>query len=607
CHYLFLELYSFGLGTWLAWFGPAIIRLYEEKNGIQQHDLDFDFPPDDEEWEQEEPWTSWGYEDEETQTSPVGSTHAAAADSGSPHGNYARATTSSSPSRHSAGVQWDLPGVTELSLADSFVLGVLRGFRLLQASGLSPDDMRDIISATKGSLEFEVVTKALQTLWDDQLVGRRHAGGWSPSKTHEAMFEEATSPSDDWWDDANVAQYDDNYDDWWQDDEEWGYAIEEHEGTKASEEDDDAIKEAQKAEQIAEGLAMEAQRSWAEAQRATQALRKDRGFGHLIGGGKGSSPARCWTCGGPHFSRDCPDRRHPSVGKGKGWKGHYMTDELYYMKGKGKKGKTASWMELQAFQKGKSSKSGKGKKGTMSRPSVNAYTNELFGLEFSGALDVHSATSPVATMALVSSILTKDSQASVDPYKNARPFFRFGNGGWGRALYQVVLTSTVMGGRTPTATICLLMQKKIDADEALQGMVEPVFQRVPQLSEKPPFYDKEMIKVKKGNKKSSRDTSPAPSWDKDYMDPSEMEHLMKMLQERKAAAKQAVDMETGSGSLASAYEPFEELYDEQPSHFIPEENDTGFSEHYTIFQECYYQFIQSFYQDAYASALEDRR
>ena len=347
-----------------AEFSEAIIRLYEEKNGIQQHDLDFDFPPDDEEWEQEEPWTSWGYEDEETQTSPVGSTHAAAADSGSPHGNYARATTSSSPSRHSAGVQWDLPGVTELSLADSFVLGVLRGFRLLQASGLSPDDMRDIISTTKGSLEFEVVTKALQTLWDDQLVGRRHAGGWSPSKTHEAMFEEATSPSDDWWDDANVAQYDDNYDDWWQDDEEWGYAIEEHEGTKASEEDDDAIKEAQKAEQIAEGLAMEAQRSWAEAQRATQALRKDRGFGHLIGGGKGSSPARCWTCGGPHFSRDCPDRRHPSVGKGKGWKGHYMTDELYYMKGKGKKGKTASWMELQAFQKGKSSKSGKGKKGT---------------------------------------------------------------------------------------------------------------------------------------------------------------------------------------------------------------------------------------------------
>ena len=122
----------------------------------------------------------------------------------------------------------------------------------------------------RGSLEFETVTEALHS-------------GWSSSKTHEAMFEETTAPPDDWWDDANVAQYDDNYDDWWQDDEEWGYAIEEHEGTKASEEDDDAIKEAQKAEQIAEGLAMEA---WAEAQRASQALRKDCGFGHAIGGGK---------------------------------------------------------------------------------------------------------------------------------------------------------------------------------------------------------------------------------------------------------------------------------------------------------------------------------
>ena len=31
----------------------------------------------------------------------------------------------------------------------------------------------------------------------------------------------------------------------------------------------------------------------------------------------------------------------------------------------------------------------------------------------------------------------------------------------------------------------------------------------------------------------------------------------------------------------------------------------GLSEHYTIFQECYYQFIQLFYEDAHASAFED--
>ena len=55
--------------------------------------------------------------------------------------------------------------INEFSLADSFVLGVLRGFRLLQSAGLSPDEKRDILATTKGSLEFEVVTQALQTLW----------------------------------------------------------------------------------------------------------------------------------------------------------------------------------------------------------------------------------------------------------------------------------------------------------------------------------------------------------------------------------------------------------------------------------------------------------
>ena len=62
--------------------------------------------------------------------------------------------------------------INEFSLADSFVLGVLRGLRLLQSAGLSPDEKRDILATTKGSLEFEVVTQALQTLWDEQFLGR---------------------------------------------------------------------------------------------------------------------------------------------------------------------------------------------------------------------------------------------------------------------------------------------------------------------------------------------------------------------------------------------------------------------------------------------------
>ena len=40
-----------------------------------------------------------------------------------------------------------------------------------------------------------------------------------------------------------------------------------------------ALKDAQQAERVAESLALEAQRAWSEAQGATQALRRDRGFG----------------------------------------------------------------------------------------------------------------------------------------------------------------------------------------------------------------------------------------------------------------------------------------------------------------------------------------
>ena len=54
--------------------------------------------------------------------------------------------------------------MSELTLADSFVLGVLHGFRVLQTAGLSPEDKRDILGTIRGILEFEVVTHALQTL-----------------------------------------------------------------------------------------------------------------------------------------------------------------------------------------------------------------------------------------------------------------------------------------------------------------------------------------------------------------------------------------------------------------------------------------------------------
>ena len=115
--------------------------------------------------------------------------------------------------------------------------------------------------------------------------------------------------------------------------------------------DDEKLREAQQAEQMAESLAIEAQRTWTEAQRATQALKRDRGFGAT-----GASMAKCYICGGPHFMKECPRNRgglHGGKAKGKSKYG-YMTDmDAYYLKGKAKgkgkpKGKKGMYMNADA-------------------------------------------------------------------------------------------------------------------------------------------------------------------------------------------------------------------------------------------------------------------
>ena len=274
---------------------------------------------------------------------------------------------------------------------------------------------------------------------------------------------------DGWWPDGGDQQW---HEQWPEDD--WGEWHEEPHGEStlaAVEEEDDQLKEAQQAEQAAEQLAMEAKRTWVEAQRTTQQMRKDRGFGQA-----GQGP-KCFQCGGPHFVRDCPDRRHPpySIGKGKG-KSSYMADysdqQLFFMKGKGKKGKGkskhASMVSHDSFWTSKSKGKQRGKMIPPSRPAVNAYTMhyDLGGLELYEDMNNLSATMPeasaastgmldcgatasaapdVAVRGLIQSILSHDKNARIDVQPYMRPFFRFGNGRWGQALYRVTIGSRASG------------------------------------------------------------------------------------------------------------------------------------------------------------------
>ena len=150
---------------------------------------------------------------------------------------------------------------------------------------------------------------------------------------------------DDWyyedesWNDgyAYYHDYEDGYEDtWWDGAVDYGYQATTDDGEPI---DDEKYKEAKQAEKVAESLALEAQRTWADAQRATQALKRDRGFGAPSVKGAGGN-GKCFACGGNHFTRDCPM-------KGKGKQRSYMADSDDY--------------SVNFIGKGKSKAKGKGK------------------------------------------------------------------------------------------------------------------------------------------------------------------------------------------------------------------------------------------------------
>ena len=334
-------------------FVEALIRLHEEKLGISQSDRDFGLPAvEDSSWQdydwRDAGWDAddwWWYEDEIAEAGD-GEDGARAADppeeqealegegAEQPHrddsAGHVRATTGSSPSHREEptsptrarsgpwppttpqeGVLQDGPKkpIDELSVADSFIMGVLRGWRLLQAAGLTAEEKRDILSTSRNSLDYEVIAQALQGLWDEQLLGHRSHGTASYQNYaayHEDMDANYHDATDDWypeedshWDyDGYAAEWNDSS--WWHDNYDEAYPAMTDE---PNEPEDEKYKEAQQAEKIAEQLALEARRTWTEAQKATQQIRRDRGFGAASHG-----PIKCFICGGSHMARACPER-----------------------------------------------------------------------------------------------------------------------------------------------------------------------------------------------------------------------------------------------------------------------------------------------------------
>ena len=89
-----------------------------------------------------------------------------------------------------------------LNAMDSFILDVLRGWRLLVAASLSPEEWRDVFWPPQGTSWIILISvfSALQALWDEQLGG---SGKWQPSVATaplSSFWHEGSWPCDAWSD-----------------------------------------------------------------------------------------------------------------------------------------------------------------------------------------------------------------------------------------------------------------------------------------------------------------------------------------------------------------------------------------------------------------------
>eukprot|EP00438_Fugacium_kawagutii_P003117 Skav222832 [mRNA] locus=scaffold1338:43482:51341:- [translate_table: standard] len=500
-------------------FSEALLRLKEEKNGVDPSSYTFGLEEILRRGEAEEWWSSgWGRSyPEEAGDSGEAEEGAAPAGPTSPAGSPDRGSSSPRDDGYmpvsqrsdqgDGGYDAAAHGAEPLSSHDSFIMDVLRGWRLLVAASLSQEEWRDVLSSTGNRLDWDSVSNALQVLWDDQLVRPRGGGSYAhPHATGNLHWLEgdydafAAGSGDDWWTDG------------WEDDGAWWYeqqALWSPSGAASSpggsdeaadlgdlqpaELDDEGIREAIQSEKMAESLAAEAKLTWRKAQQATAAARRDRGFGSVLGGGKSStSKGRddgCYICGSyQHYAKDCPDKLHPGKGKSK----FGMTLEPYDMdyhnnmfsaKGsyKGFKGKKGfnhhNYVDGSLFwtSKGKSPPSKGFRKGFMKGipTGVNAYGLELYPFELlpssssssmassgiphpvrshvhpmEGLLDTGATASagPDASIRrLVQCLQGVDPKLEVVSDVSRRPMFRFGSGKWGRAVCHVKLTSALSG------------------------------------------------------------------------------------------------------------------------------------------------------------------
>ena len=97
------------------------------------------------------------------------------------------------------------------SSMDSFILEQLRGWRLLMAAALSPEEWRSILASTGNRLDYVSVISALEILYDEHFSRGRGQQGFGGAHGQQPSTHYFNMAENEAWDDDD----DDSWSSWW--------------------------------------------------------------------------------------------------------------------------------------------------------------------------------------------------------------------------------------------------------------------------------------------------------------------------------------------------------------------------------------------------------
>ena len=244
-------------------------------------------------------------------------------------------------------IDWDVDEVIDEDRDETeWFLRFVRGWRLLTKANITNEQRAMVIGDANGDLSYPTMARILRAGWDTTaLSGSKYqnlhfqSANYADDPEHHANYDQ-----EDWsemWDENDALYYED---DWTEEQENPEYH--DDEGYDVNALDDEDVKLTEQLTE-AQALAMEANRTLAQARAAVAEHRRDRGFGkntgkgdHKKGKGKGNNykgsyllakggkskngkgkgtRSGCAICGSAkHWWRQCPDAAAPGDCKGGG-------------------------------------------------------------------------------------------------------------------------------------------------------------------------------------------------------------------------------------------------------------------------------------------------